>query len=215
MRNSSDISKGLSELGICEFESSQVSQAVRGSQKMSLMVAERPANSGLLQFGVPSLYSQFPGTRANSGKVSDSHREYSRFQETAAGDPFRLALVAFDFTEGDGTPSFALVHLHEYYKQVSVTAFNLLEIDGASTYAACRFWRDASKQQAKSRDVIRYRDHNDGELAQIYAHAFKLGLEGIMANGRIGRAKSGRSRWRLRIKNSDSPAAKRADDGTF
>jgi hypothetical protein len=68
VRNSPDISKGISELGMCEFESSQVSQAVRGSEKMPPIVAERPANSGLLQFGVPSLCSRFPGMTTEFGE---------------------------------------------------------------------------------------------------------------------------------------------------
>src|ERR1700726_1192754 len=59
--NSPDISKGISQSGMCEFESSVVSQAVRGSEKMPPIVAERPANSGLLQFGILSLCSFFPG----------------------------------------------------------------------------------------------------------------------------------------------------------
>ena len=50
------------------FESSRPSQAVRGSEKALPIVAERPANSGLLQFGVPSLGSRFPGMRAEFGE---------------------------------------------------------------------------------------------------------------------------------------------------
>src|SRR5476649_1887668 len=55
--NSPDISKAFFGMVIWKFESSQVSQAVRGSEKMRAIVAERPANGGLLQFGVPSLRS--------------------------------------------------------------------------------------------------------------------------------------------------------------
>src|ERR1700684_2339287 len=46
-RNSLDISKGICKLGMSEFESCQVSQPFRGSEKMPPIVAERPANSGL------------------------------------------------------------------------------------------------------------------------------------------------------------------------
>jgi hypothetical protein len=63
-----DISKGNSHPGMRKFESSEVSQAVRGSEKMPRIVAERPANSGLLQFGVPSLCSRFPGMRTEFGE---------------------------------------------------------------------------------------------------------------------------------------------------
>jgi len=40
--NSPDISKGISQLGIYKFESSEVSQAVRRSEKVPLILAERP-----------------------------------------------------------------------------------------------------------------------------------------------------------------------------
>jgi hypothetical protein len=61
-------SRALSATGRCEFESSNPSQAVRGSEKMPPTVAERPANSGLLQFGVPSLCSRFPGMTTEFGE---------------------------------------------------------------------------------------------------------------------------------------------------
>ena len=60
--NSVDISKAFFELVIWKFESSQVSQTVSGSEKLPPIVAEMPTNGGLLQFGVPSLCSRFPGT---------------------------------------------------------------------------------------------------------------------------------------------------------
>jgi hypothetical protein len=44
------------------------SQAVRGSEKMTPIAAERPANGGLLQFGIPSLCSRFPGIRVSFGE---------------------------------------------------------------------------------------------------------------------------------------------------
>jgi hypothetical protein len=46
--NSVDISKVFFEIVIWKFESSQVSQPVRRLEKVSLVLAERPANSGLL-----------------------------------------------------------------------------------------------------------------------------------------------------------------------
>jgi hypothetical protein len=57
--NSPDISKGISQSGMCKFESSQVSQAVRGPQVGPQPMAEKPAIGGLLQFGMWSPGSQF------------------------------------------------------------------------------------------------------------------------------------------------------------
>lgn len=58
--NSPDISKGISQSGMCKFESSQVSHAVGPEQTWPMRVAEKPANSGLSQFGRRSPDSQFP-----------------------------------------------------------------------------------------------------------------------------------------------------------
>jgi hypothetical protein len=46
--NSVDISKGFFEMGAWKFESSEVSQAVRRPERVFLILAERPANRGLL-----------------------------------------------------------------------------------------------------------------------------------------------------------------------
>jgi hypothetical protein len=66
--NSVDISKVFFEIVIWKFESSQVSQAVRRSEWPSLIRAPRPANGGLLPFGVLSLCSRFRRTRHESGE---------------------------------------------------------------------------------------------------------------------------------------------------
>ena len=47
-RNSPDISKGISQLGICKFESSKVSQAVTQLEIVGLIIRKVPANCGLL-----------------------------------------------------------------------------------------------------------------------------------------------------------------------
>jgi hypothetical protein len=52
--NSPDFSKGISQSGMCKFESSQVSQAVRLVGNYPPRMAEKPASGGLLQFDGPS-----------------------------------------------------------------------------------------------------------------------------------------------------------------
>jgi hypothetical protein len=46
--NSPDISMGFFQLGMCEFDPSQVSQPVWHPQGIRPMVGEKPANGGLL-----------------------------------------------------------------------------------------------------------------------------------------------------------------------
>jgi hypothetical protein len=58
--NSADISKGISKTGMCEFESSQVSQAVRTTPFRPQLIGEKPTDGGLLQSGLRSPDSQFP-----------------------------------------------------------------------------------------------------------------------------------------------------------
>jgi hypothetical protein len=72
--NSDDISKAFFGMGISKFESSQVSQPVRLSEKRPLIVAEMPAVGGLLRFRRWSPDSRFSGLR---GEIAESLRPYS------------------------------------------------------------------------------------------------------------------------------------------
>ena len=52
--NSPDISKGISQLGIYKFESSEVSQPARRLETLPFVPSEMPANGGLLRIGYRS-----------------------------------------------------------------------------------------------------------------------------------------------------------------
>jgi len=49
----------------------------------------------------------------------------------------------------------------------------------------------------------------------VFVHACKLGLEGIVSKRHHAFYSHGRSRAWLKLKNPDSPAAKRIEDGSF
>jgi ATP-dependent DNA ligase len=68
---------------------------------------------------------------------------------------------------------------------------------------------------SKLKDGIQYNDHTEGDGAVLFEHACKLGHEGIIAKRKDLPYESGRSRRRVKIKNPDSPAMKRVEDGTF
>jgi hypothetical protein len=68
-KNSVDISKAFFGMVIWKFESSQVSQAVRRSEKVPLILAERPANCGLLGIGHRSPGSDFGHSQS---EIADS-----------------------------------------------------------------------------------------------------------------------------------------------
>jgi bifunctional non-homologous end joining protein LigD len=68
---------------------------------------------------------------------------------------------------------------------------------------------------ARAKDGIEFNAHIEGDGHTIFEHACKLGHEGIVAK-RIDLAyESGRSRRWIKIKNPDSAAMKRYEDGTF
>jgi bifunctional non-homologous end joining protein LigD len=50
---------------------------------------------------------------------------------------------------------------------------------------------------------------NDGDGASVFAHACRMGLEGIVAKRRDKPYRSGRSPDWIKVKNPDAPAASR------
>jgi hypothetical protein len=92
--NSPDISNGMSQPGMCRFESSQVSQAVRRSQVQAQPIAEAPANGGLSQFGRSSPDSQSHGLRPEMAEGLWPFVELFPFSGYPAGDGFDLYCAA-------------------------------------------------------------------------------------------------------------------------
>ena len=63
---------------------------------------------------------------------------------------------------------------------------------------------------ARSVPGLRFNEHLDGEDGPlVFAHACRLGLEGIVSRGRDSRYRSGRSPDWIKSKNPDAPAVKR------
>jgi bifunctional non-homologous end joining protein LigD len=62
---------------------------------------------------------------------------------------------------------------------------------------------------AKARPGIRLNEHIEGEGPTVFAHACKMGLEGIVSKRKESAYRSGRSADWLKMKNSDAPAVKR------
>jgi ATP-dependent DNA ligase len=116
-----------------------------------------------------------------------------------------------------GVPSFALLHSREYDKEASLAAFDLLELDGADVRKQKLLDRKSrlARLLKAAKDGIEFNVHLEGEGAIIFEHACKLGFEGIVAKRKDLAYESGRSRRWLKIKNPDSPAAKRVEDATF
>ena len=67
---------------------------------------------------------------------------------------------------------------------------------------------------AKASPGIRFNEHTEGDGPTIFAHACKVGLEGIVSKRKDSMYRSGRSPDWLKSKNPAAPAAKReAEEG--
>jgi bifunctional non-homologous end joining protein LigD len=62
---------------------------------------------------------------------------------------------------------------------------------------------------AKAGPGIRFPEHIEGDGPTVFAHACKLGLEGIVSKRKDSTYRSGRSPDWLKMKNADAPAVKR------
>jgi bifunctional non-homologous end joining protein LigD len=116
-----------------------------------------------------------------------------------------------------GMPDFNLIHSKEYDREVSLIAFDLLEKDGEDLRSLQLEERKRRLQYlvSKVRDGIEYNDHLEGDGAEIFRHACRLGHEGIVAKRRDLPYESGKSRRWIKVKNPDSAAMQRIQDEAF
>jgi hypothetical protein len=77
--NSPDISKGISQMGMCKFESSKVSQAFPRPEVPPLKEEKSSPTAGLCYPADCLQTPKFTKSEADLPKVSGPHREYSLF----------------------------------------------------------------------------------------------------------------------------------------
>jgi bifunctional non-homologous end joining protein LigD len=96
-----------------------------------------------------------------------------------------------------GMPSFALLHSRDYDKEVSLCAFDLLELQGTEVRKQPLLERKSllADLLKKVSDGIEFNEHLEGPGPAIFEHACKLGHEGIVAKRRDLPYESGKS-WR-------------------
>ena len=119
--------------------------------------------------------------------------------------------------DGDGLAVFDLLHSKANDERVFLYAFDLLELNGADV----RRWalddrkdRLAKLLQHSARGIV-LNQHIDGDGAMVFKHAFLIGCEGIVSKRRDLPYRSGRVKSWLKIKNPESPAMLRIEEGTF
>jgi bifunctional non-homologous end joining protein LigD len=112
----------------------------------------------------------------------------------------------------DGMPSFNRIRYRRHDSDVFMYAFDLLELNGDDLRREPFEVRKATLASvlAKSHHGVRLNEHiehDDGAI--VFAHACRMGLEGIVSKRKASVYRSGPSRDWLKSKNPDCEAVKR------
>jgi bifunctional non-homologous end joining protein LigD len=114
-------------------------------------------------------------------------------------------------SDDSGLAVFNLIRHQRDGAQAALCAFDLLELDGEDLRGLPIEARKArfARLLPKPRPGIALNEHFVGDGEIVFAHACRLGCEGIVSK-RLGSAyRSGRSRHWLKVKNPAAPAARR------
>jgi ATP-dependent DNA ligase len=109
-----------------------------------------------------------------------------------------------------GVASFDLIRHHRTDERVFLYAFDLIEINGDDLRRPLEVRKATLRSMlAKAGLGVRFNKHLEGDGPTVFAHACKMGLEGIVSKRKDSAYRSGRSKHWLKFKNPDAPAVKR------
>jgi bifunctional non-homologous end joining protein LigD len=134
---------------------------------------------------------------------------------SAAVAALRPASVTIDgaavVCDDAGVAVFEKLHSRSHDGEAFFYAFDLLELDGEDWRPRSLEARKASLEGllAKAAAGIQYSQHLEGDGAIIFAHACRLGFEGIVSKHREHPYRSGPSKAWLKIKNPQAPGVLR------
>ena len=111
----------------------------------------------------------------------------------------------------NGVASFDLVRHQRANASVFRYAFDLIELNGDDLRRDPLEVRKATLASivAKAHHGIRFNEHIEGDGPTVFAHACKMGLEGIVSKRKDSAYRSGRSPDWLKMKNPACSAVKR------
>src|SRR5262249_11285089 len=135
--------------------------------------------------------------RLYSRPGNDLTRRFPLIVETLARLRSRSCIVDGEAVACDdhGVASFDLVRHHRPNDRVFLYAFDLIELNGDALRREPLQVRKATLASivAKARPGIRFNEHIEGDGPTVFAHACKLGLEGIVSKRKDSAYRSGRS----------------------
>jgi ATP-dependent DNA ligase len=111
----------------------------------------------------------------------------------------------------NGMPSFDRIRYRRHDASVFLYAFDLIELNGDDLRRDPLEVRKATLRSmlAKAGLGLRFNEHMEGDGPTVFAHACKMGLEGIVSKRKDSLYRSGRSPDWLKMKNPAAPAVKR------
>ena len=163
----------------------------------------------------------------------DWTERYLRIAASTARLPGQAIIDAEGVVPGpDGIADFEAIMSRRHDGEAVAYAFDLMMLDGEDLRQLPLTERKARLQELLSaafgtgrrkgrgtwiepphRPALIYSEHMSGDGPTVYSHACKLGLEGIVSKRLDSKYRSGRSKEWLKIKNPDSPAARRIEEG--
>src|SRR5258708_25365340 len=152
--------------------------------------------------------------RLYSRPGNDMTRRFLQIVEALARLRSRSCIIDGEAVACDdnGLASFERIRYRQHDGDVFLYAFDLIELNGDDLRRDPLQVRKATLASivAKARPGIRFHEHIEGDRPTVFAHACKMGLEGIVSQRKDSIYPSGRSPDWLKMKNSEAPAGKRA-----
>jgi bifunctional non-homologous end joining protein LigD len=113
--------------------------------------------------------------------------------------------------DDNGLASFERIRYRQHDGDVFLYAFDLIALNGDDLRRDPLQVRKATLASivAKARPGIRFNEHIEGDGPSVFAHACKMGLEGIVSKRKDSPYRSGRSPDWLKMKNPEALAVKR------
>jgi ATP-dependent DNA ligase len=143
---------------------------------------------------------------------NDLTRRFPLIVETLARLRSRSCIIDGEAVACDdnGVASFDLVRHQRANESIFLYAFDLIELNGDDLRRDPLEVRKATLASivAKASPGIRFNEHMEGDGPTVFAHACKLGLEGIVSKRKDSAYRSGRSPDWLKMKNANAPAVK-------
>jgi len=116
--------------------------------------------------------------------------------------------------EGNGMPSFDRIRYRRHDASVFLYAFDLIELNGDDLRREPLDTRKATLASVLRRAApgLRFNEHIEADGPTVFAHACKMGLEGIVSKRKHSPYRSGRSPNWLKSKNPACEAVRREEE---